>query len=118
MFNPLRKRGSFFMTDSTPMDLNLVDQVVERIPPGTWPNVRIAIITNLVDCMPSNVLEQLTNDPEGFDKAEEILTGYYQDDQRNSNLIEDAFRILGEDTTLYLLDSLQLDKIEPIEVTE
>ena len=99
------------MTDSTPMDLNLVDQVVERIPLNAWPDVRIAIITNLVDCMPSNVLESLTKDPEGFDKAEEILTNYYQDDERNANLIEDAFRILGEDTTLYLLDSLQLDKL-------
>ena len=99
------------MTDLTPMDLNLVDQVVERIPLNAWPNVRIAIITNLVDCMPSNVLETLTNDPEGFDEADGILTSYYQDDERNSNLIEDAFRILGEDTTLYLLDSLQLDKI-------
>jgi hypothetical protein len=118
MFNPLRKRGSFFMTNSDMIDLNLVDQVIKRIPPGTWPDVRIAIITNLVDCMPSNVLEQLTNDPEGFDRAEEILTCYYQEDERNPNLIEDAFRILGEDTTLYLLDSLQLDKIKPIEITE
>jgi hypothetical protein len=106
------------MTDSTSMDLNLIDQVVERIPPYTWPDVRIAIITNLVDCMPSDVLERLTNDPEGFDRAEEILTSYYQNDERNSNLIEDSFRIIGEEATLYLLDGLQLDKIQPIEITE
>jgi hypothetical protein len=99
------------MTDLNIPDLELVDQVVERIPLNAWPNVRTAIITNLVDSMPSDVLERLTNDPEGFDKAEEILISYYQDDQRNSNLIEDSFQILGEETTLYLLDSLQLDKI-------
>jgi hypothetical protein len=99
------------MTDSNATDFNLVSQVVERIPTCAWPDVRVAIITNLVDSMPSDVLKRLTNDPEGFDKAEEILTAYYQDDHRNSNLIEDAFRILGDDTTLYLLDSLQLDKL-------
>jgi hypothetical protein len=99
------------MTDLNIPDLELVNQVVERIPPNAWPDVRTAIITNLVDSMPSDVLERLTNDPEGFDRAEEILISYYQDDQRNSNLIEDSFQILGEETTLYLLDSLQLDKI-------
>ena len=99
------------MTDSTSIDLDLVQQVVDRIPNHTWIDVRIAIITNLVDSMPSMILERLTNDPEGFDRAEEILTSYYQDDERNSNLIEDAFRLLGEETTLYLLDGLQLDKV-------
>ena len=99
------------MTDSTSIDLDLVQQVVNRIPNHTWIDVRIAIITNLVDSMPSMILERLTDDPEGFDRAEEILTSYYQDDERNSNLIEDAFRLLGEETTLYLLDGLQLDKV-------
>jgi hypothetical protein len=28
-------------------------------------------------------------------------------------LIEDAFKLLGEETTMYLLDGLQLDKLVP-----
>ena len=114
---PLRKRGSFFMTDSNMIDLNLVQQVVDRIPNHTWVDVRIAIITNVVDHMPDEVLERLTNDPYGYEEADEILSTYYTD-ERNFNLIEDAFNILGEETTLYLLDGLQLDKIQPIEITE
>lgn len=100
------------MTDLNTVDLDLVDQVVERIPPGTWSNVRDAVVASLVDNMPSTVTERLTGDPQDFDKAEEILSSYYQDSGRNTNLIQDAFQILGEDTTLYLLDSLQLDKIK------
>ena len=100
------------MTDSDSIDVDLINQVVYLIPLGTWPNVRSAVVSALVDNMPSNVVERLTGDPEDFDKAEEILISYYQKDERNSNLIKDAFEILGEDTTLYLLDSLQLDKIK------
>ncbi len=95
------------------IDLNLVDQVVIRIPAWTWPDVRQAIITNLVDEMPTFVLEQLTGSPDDFDRAEEILTDYYASDERNNDLIADAFKILGEEATLYLLDALQLDKIQP-----
>jgi hypothetical protein len=100
------------MTNSNEIDLDLINQVVERIPPGTWPNVREAIVASLVDNMPSNVTEHLTGDPTNFEKAEEILSSYYADGERNLNLIQDAFQILGEETTLYLLDSLQLDKIK------
>jgi hypothetical protein len=94
------------------LDLDLIDQVVGRIPSDTWPNVREAIIASLVDNMPSTVTERLTGDPTNFEKAEEILTSYYEDNEHNPNLIRDAFQILGEETTLYLLDSLQLDKIK------
>jgi hypothetical protein len=67
--------------------------------------------------MPGEVLERLTNDLYGYEEADEILKAYYTD-ERNFNLIEDAFHILGEETTLYLLDGMQLDKIQPIEITE
>jgi hypothetical protein len=100
------------MTDSNGINLDLADQVVDRIPPGTWLNVREAIIASLVDYMPSTVTERLTGDPTNFERAEEILSSYYAEDERNLNLIRDAFQILGEETTLYLLDSLQLDKIK------
>ncbi len=101
------------ITPSTAIDLNLVDQVVARIPEHTWEDVRTAIITNIVDAMPSSILMQLTDAPDDFDRAEEILTDYYASDERNNDLITDAFKILGEEATLYLLDALQLDKIQP-----
>jgi hypothetical protein len=101
------------MTEDQFIDLSLVDQVIEHIPRFAWTVVRDAIITNLVDCMPSDVVEKLTGDPENFDRADEILQDYYRLDERKFNLIEDAFSLLGEENTMYLLDGLQLDKLVP-----
>lgn len=97
-------------TNDSGVDLDLVDTVVSRIPEWTWTVVRDAIVTNLVDEMPSDVLERLTGDREGFIRAEEILTDYYTPIERRPSLIGDAFNLLGEENTLYLLDALQLDK--------
>jgi hypothetical protein len=60
------------------IDLDLVDKVVELIPPITWDTVINGIITQVVDNMPSNILTQLTGSYEGFDQAEEILNDYYR----------------------------------------
>jgi hypothetical protein len=96
--------------------IDLVEQVVERIPNWTWTAVRDAIVANLVDEMPGSVVERLTGNCDNFDRAEEILIDYYKDPSRNKDLIADAFKIIGEEATLYLLDSLQLDKyMEPRE---
>ncbi len=100
------------ITPSTAIDLNLVDQVVARIPEHTWEDVRTAIITNIVDAMPSSILMQLTDAPDDFDRAEEILYDYYELPERKNDLIVDAFKILGEENTLYMLDALQLEKIQ------
>ena len=94
------------------IDLNLVEKVCEHIPQHTWSVVRTAIIANIVDNMPSDVLQQLTNTPDDFDRAEEILIDYYKSDARCKELIEDAFKILGPENTVYLLDSLQLNNIK------
>lgn len=101
------------MTKDQLIDNDLIDQVIDHIPRFAWTVVRDAIITNLVDSMPSNVMEKLTGDPEGFDRADEILQDYYKLDERKVNLIADAFQILGEEYTMYLLDGLQLDKLVP-----
>jgi len=93
-----------------PIDLDLVDQVCERIPNDTWTMVRNAIVANVVDNMPSDVLLKLTGEPDNFDRAEEIVMDYYRIPERNQELIVDSFKILGPENTLYLLDSLQLDK--------
>lgn len=100
------------ISPSTPIDLNLVDQVVERIPEHTWEVVRKSIVETLVDMMPSDILERLTGKLDDFDRAEEILFDYYELPERKRDLICDAFKIMGEEDTLYRLDSLELDRIE------
>ena len=100
---------------NTRINLDLIDDVVNRIPEWTWSVVKDRLVTDLVDSMPTTVLERLTGDPGGDDRAQEILDDYYASSNRNKDLIVDSFRIIGEEQTLYSLDSLQLDKItEPI----
>ena len=97
------------------INLDLIDEVVDRIPEWTWSVVKNRLVTDLVDSMPTTILERLTGDPGGDDRAQEILDDYYASLNRNKDLIVDSFNILGEEQTLYSLDSLQLDKItEPI----
>ena len=93
------------------IDLDLIDQVIDRIPEWTWSVVKNRLVTDLVDSMPTTVLERLTGDPGGDDRAQEILDDYYASSDRNKDLIVDSFRIIGEEQTLYSLDSLQLNKI-------
>ena len=97
------------------VNLDLIDQVVDRIPEWAWTVIKDRLVTDLVDAMPTTVLERLTGNPTGDDRAQEILDDYYAPSDRNKDLIVDSFRIIGEEQTLYSLDSLQLDKItEPI----
>ena len=96
---------------NTGINLDLIDEVVNRIPEWTWSVVKDRLVTDLVDAMPTTVLERLTGDPGGDDRAQEILDDYYASPDRNKDLIVDSFRIIGEEQTLYSLDSLQLDKI-------
>ena len=93
------------------IDLDLIDQIIDRIPEWTWSVVKDRLVTDLVDSMPTTVLERLTGDPGGDDRAQEILDDYYASSDRNKDLIVDSFRIIGEEQTLYSLDSLQLYKI-------
>ena len=96
---------------NTGINLDLIDEVVDRIPEWTWSVVKDRLVTDLVDSMPTTILERLTGDPGGDDRAQEILDDYYALPDRNKDLIVDSFRIIGEEQTLYSLDSLQLDKI-------
>ena len=93
------------------VDLDLVDKVINLIPPITWDTVLSGIIAQIVDNMPSDILQKLTGSFDDFDKAEQILHDYYTaDDRESKDLIIDAFKMLGAENTLYFLDSLQLDK--------
>ena len=93
------------------INLDLVDDVVECIPEWTWSVVKDRLVTDLVDAMTTTILERLTGNPTGDDRAQEILDDYYASSDRNKDLIVDSFKIIGEEQTLYSLDSLQLDKI-------
>jgi len=94
------------------INLNLVDLVCDNIPDWTWTVVKEQLIDAMVDAMPTHILEKLTGDPTGDERALEILDDYYESDELNKDLIVDAFKILGEDQTTYLLDALQLEKIQ------
>jgi len=93
-----------------PVDLLLVDEVCKRIPPVTWHYVTEVLIADLVNAMPSHMLYKLTGSYEDFDKAENLLTNYYSSKDKQKDLIIDTFSILGDETVLYRLEGLQLDK--------
>ena len=94
------------------INLDLVDLICDNIPDWTWTVVKEQLIDAMVDVMPTHILEQLTGDPLGDERALEILDDYYRSNETNKDLIIDAFKILGEDQTTYLLDALQLEKIQ------
>ena len=100
------------MNNTTPddcIDLDLVDKVIALIPDNTWNVVVSGLVNALIDAMPSDVLIQLTGDINGFDRAEEILMSYYNEPDQTQSIIADTFRILGDETTLYLLEAMHLD---------
>ena len=100
------------MNNTTPddcIDLDLVDKVIALIPDNTWNVVVPGLVDALIDAMPSDVLIKLTGDINGFDRAEEILMSYYNEPDQTQSIIADTFRILGDETTLYLLEAMHLD---------
>jgi hypothetical protein len=94
------------------INLDLVDLICDNIPDWTWTVVKEQLIDAMVDAMPTHIREKLTGDPAGDERALEILDDYYKSDKTNKDLIIDSFKILGEDQTTYLLDALQLEKIQ------
>ncbi len=77
----------------------LARQIIECIPRYTWPAVLDACVANIVDELPMDTL---------FAMAEMYLTDYYLDNP--TEIIPDMLRIKGAESTVYILDSLQLDK--------
>lgn len=82
-----------------PVDMDLVLKVIDMVPRHTWPAVLDAAVANIVDELPMETM---------FRMCELYLTDYYL--QNPMEIIPDLFRIKGEESALYLLDSLQLDK--------
>lgn len=99
------------MTQSELIDLDLVDKVVDHIPTDKWDQVRQAVVERIVDNMPGQIIQKITGSYDDFDKAEQTLNNFYTNE--TNELIVDAFRILGVEDTIYLLDSLQLTEDVP-----
>jgi len=102
-----------------PVDINgikksdwpdLIDKITAAIPPQAWPIVLTSFVENFVDNMPSEVLVKLTGEATGFEIAERILLSYYEESCDLPMLIKDGFLILGPENTIWLLESLALDK--------
>ncbi len=90
----------------------LIEQTVSLIPEHTWPVVADHLSARIVDTMPSEILEQLTGNPTGFEEAEKRLLNFYlQSKEKREDLIADSFGFVGAESTLYSLEALELDKI-------
>ena len=50
----------------------LIEQTVSLIPEHTWPVVADQLSARIVDTMPSEILEQLTGNPTGFEEAGKV----------------------------------------------
>jgi len=85
---------------SQDIDMELAIKVIQMIPSNTWPVVLEATIGNIVDELPAETM---------FQMCELFLRDYYI--QNPLEMIPDLMRIKGEESALYILDSLQLDKI-------
>lgn len=83
-----------------PVDMDLVFKICDMVPRHTWPAVLDAAVANIVDELPMETM---------FQMCELYLTDYYL--QNPMEIIPDLMRIKGEESALYILDSLQLDKI-------
>jgi len=99
------------MTQAELIDLDLVDKVVAHIPTDKWDQVRQAVVERIIDNMPGTIIQKITGSYDDFDKAEQTLNNFYANE--TNELIVDAFRIIGLEETIYLLDSLQLTEDVP-----
>ena len=118
MFGPLRKRGSFSMTQHDTIDLDLIDQIVAHIPDWAWDPVCETLVPAIVDNMPGLVLEKLTGRYDNFDRAEEILFDHYKPLDKKHDLIVDCFKLLSPHVTVDMLDALNLDQLQSNETNE
>jgi len=93
-----------------PIDLDLIDQIVALIDEKHYENLAKKFSEVFVDEMPSTVLYKLTDTYDDFEKAEAILNSYYMESNSLKELIIDSFNILGDQRTVAVLDSLNLQE--------
>tara|TARA_B100000073_G_C23499007_1_gene478940 strand:- start:99 stop:470 length:372 start_codon:yes stop_codon:yes gene_type:complete len=101
------------------VNMDLVDDIVMAIPDDAWPQIKERFISMIVDQMPGPVLFSLTGEVEGYAKAETILTEFYEPDTQRIEIIIDAIKLLGDETTCYTLDLLGIvPQMEEDEIAE
>ena len=88
------------MKEEQQYDPELALKIMEAVPRHTWPAVLDAAIANITDELPLDTLYRI---------VELYLTDYYLENP--SQIIPDMLRIKGAEATVYILDSLQLDKL-------
>lgn len=81
-------------------DQELARKIVENVPRYTWPAVLDACVVNILDELPFETLSAM---------AEMYLIDYYI--EHPNQIIPDMLRIKGAETTVHVLDSLQLEKL-------
>lgn len=103
---------------SSMIDMQLVDDVVMAIPDDCWDKVKAKFVEEIVNEMPSEILQALTgsSDDKSYAKAETILAEYYEPDTGCIEIIVDAMKLIGPEQTLYNLDLLQLTPVEQLDV--
>lgn len=90
-------------------ETELIEKTLALIPDHAWTQMRQAIVTALVDCMPGSVIERITGTYDDFDQAEQILHLYYSGtEESNKELLVDGFKIMGPLNCIELLQSLNI----------
>jgi hypothetical protein len=89
-------------------DLGLAKSCIDLIPSDKWSLVVKELTTDIVTLMPQQMMDEVTGDKGSQDMAEAILYQYYLVIADKEEVLIDAFRILGENQTLRILDSLEL----------
>lgn len=86
---------------------DVTELIADCIPNEAWPLIRHEVIQQMLDNMPSDVMIQLTGEPDAFETAEQLLQKFYAD-APGHKLIKDSFDLVGKEETVFILDSLNL----------
>ena len=89
------------------VDCDLVKQILDNIQEDEEQRVRENLIPQFVDNAPLQFVHQLTGDPEGYEKCEQILGEWYATHPFECT-IEDAIRLIGQTQLVHALDLLNL----------
>lgn len=94
------------------MNKQFATQLLDVINQQEWDSIKPRLIEYIIDNMPSDIIEKITNDPADFQKAHHFLIDYYKPDNQNIRLLTDMFSIFGEKDIVLLIDGYLADFIE------
>jgi len=93
---------------------DVTELIADCIPDEAWPAVRYLIIQQMLDNIPSDVMIELTGQPDAFDTAEQLLQQFYKK-APGHKLIKDSFDLVGKEETAFILDSLNLTSTNEVQ---